>query len=105
MCGWSTERNVAAPVCSSITMASVPPPARGRDNVQSQGLVSGDLHQLQHGKAPPSERNVAAPVCSSITMASVPPPARGRDNVQSQGLVSGDLHQLQHGKAPPSGEF
>ncbi|CAF2106736.1 BnaCnng20830D [Brassica napus] len=54
MCGWSTERNVAAPVCSSITMASVPPPARGRDNVQSQGLVSGDLHQLQHGKAPPS---------------------------------------------------
>ncbi|XP_048615752.1 glutathione S-transferase T2-like [Brassica napus] len=35
-------------------MASVPPPARGKDNVQSQGLVSGDLHQLQHGKAPPS---------------------------------------------------
>ncbi|KAF2605492.1 hypothetical protein F2Q70_00025229 [Brassica cretica] len=42
-------------VCSSsITMASVPPPALGKDNVQSQGLVSGDLHQLQHGKAPPS---------------------------------------------------
>ncbi|KAF3523080.1 hypothetical protein F2Q69_00049372 [Brassica cretica] len=35
-------------------MVSVPPPARGKDNVQSQGLVSGDLHQLQHGKAPPS---------------------------------------------------
>ncbi|CAN7046330.1 unnamed protein product [Brassica oleracea var. botrytis] len=46
-------RNAAAPVCSSLSMESVPPPARGNDNVQSQGLVSGDLHQLRHGKAPP----------------------------------------------------
>ncbi|KAG2255501.1 hypothetical protein Bca52824_074795 [Brassica carinata] len=47
-----SERSVAAPVCSSITMASVPPPHEAEiTSITRLGL--GDLHQLQHGKAPP----------------------------------------------------